>query len=164
MEKNPVCVEKNPMKMEICFAWIHTMQRFQMRTDIASTSGSGRRSAGDCDRKDYCPIAWLPPGHNPGPDGGVATSARQRAFRALGHFGSKTRPHGRGEVTWEATRPMAGQRRAAQAEVATRITQSDSAPVAQASLSWTRDSGVASGRSPGCRPCAVTAVTKPAAT
>ena len=33
----------------------------------------------------YCPIAWLPPGHDPDASGGVATSARQRGF-GLGTF------------------------------------------------------------------------------
>jgi hypothetical protein len=83
---------------------------------------------------------------------------------ALGHFGSKSRPQGRGEVTWAATRPRAGQRRAAQASVETRAAQSDRAPVAQASVSWASDSCVARGRGPGRRPGAVTAVTQSIAT
>ncbi len=51
-------------------------------------------------------------------------------------------------------------------EVETRAAQSDHIPVAQApaSVSWTSYSSVARGRGPGCRPGAVMAVTKPAAT
>ncbi len=57
----------------------------------------GKRGGGE--RVIYCPIAWLPPGHDPGAAGGVATTALQRAFCALGNFESKTRPQGRGEIT-----------------------------------------------------------------
>ncbi len=43
------------------------------------------------------PIAWPPPGHDPGADCGVALlPGRQRADVALGHFGLTTRPQGRG--------------------------------------------------------------------
>ncbi len=97
----------------------------------------------------YCPIAWLQPGHDPSADGSVATTALQQTFLALGHFGSKTRPQGHGEVTWAATRPNAGRRRAAQADVAASAAQSDSAPVAQASVSWTRESGRGEQKGPG---------------
>jgi hypothetical protein len=47
-------------------------------------------------------VAWLPPGHDPGPGGGATTTARQRdlgsrwdIYLVLGHFGTKTRPQGR---------------------------------------------------------------------
>ncbi len=40
----------------------------------------------------YCPIAWLPPGHNPGPGVGMALLPSSWAVLALGHFGSTTRP------------------------------------------------------------------------
>jgi hypothetical protein len=71
----------------------------------------------------------------PGAGDSVATTARQRAFLALGHFGSKTRPQGCGEVTWAATRPREGQQRAAQADVASSAAQSYCTLVAQASVS-----------------------------
>ncbi len=34
----------------------------------------------------YCPIPWLPPGHDPGAGGGVATTALQRGLFGLGTF------------------------------------------------------------------------------
>ncbi len=53
-------------------------------------------SAVEVIRRVYCPIAWLPPGHDPG-RWLHGTTARQRGlFLALGHFGSTTRPLGRG--------------------------------------------------------------------
>jgi hypothetical protein len=105
-----------------------TLERFTGRA-------RGGRNAVEAIGRVYCQIAWLSPGHDPGASGGVATTARQRAFLALGYFGSKTRPQRRCEVTWAATRPRAGQRRAAQVDVATRAAQSDSTSVAQASVS-----------------------------
>ncbi len=66
---------------------------------LYSVVGIGAEECCGGDRMVYYPIAWLPPGHDPGADGCVATTARQRAFCALGHFGSKTRPQGRGEIT-----------------------------------------------------------------
>ena len=36
---------------------------------------------------DLLSIAWLPPGHDPGADCGVATAARQRWHLAITHFG-----------------------------------------------------------------------------
>ena len=41
-------------------------------------SGSGRGSAVEAIGRVYCPIALLPPGHDPGADCGVASTARQR--------------------------------------------------------------------------------------
>jgi hypothetical protein len=35
---------------------------------------------------DYCPVAWLQPGHYPGAGGGEATTARQRGLFCLGTF------------------------------------------------------------------------------
>ena len=41
-------------------------------------SGSGRRGAVEATGRVYCPIAWLPPGHDPGAGCVVATTAPQR--------------------------------------------------------------------------------------
>jgi hypothetical protein len=49
-------------------------------------SGSGQRDAVEAIGRVYCPIAWLPPGHDPGAGGGVATTAQQRGLFGLGTF------------------------------------------------------------------------------
>ncbi len=128
--------------------------------NIVRQVGIGAEERGGGDRMVYCPIAWLPPWHDPGADGVVATTARQQTFFGLGTFWIEDAISGsrRGHVGSDATEGRA------EADVSTRAAQSDSASVAQASLSWTSDSSVASGRGPGRRPGTVTAVTKPAAT
>ncbi len=64
------------------------LARTRMGLDLGGKHGDGERVV-------YFQIAWL----HPAADGGVTTTARQREFYALGHFGSKTRPQGRGEIT-----------------------------------------------------------------
>jgi hypothetical protein len=51
-------------------------------------SGSGRRSVVEATRigNIYSPIAWLPPGYEPGTGDGVASAARQRGLFCLGTF------------------------------------------------------------------------------
>jgi hypothetical protein len=48
--------------------------------------GLGAEKRGGDDRKIYLPIAWLPPGNDPGAGGGVATLAQQRGRFGLGTF------------------------------------------------------------------------------
>ena len=47
-------------------------------------SGSGRRM--EAIGRVYCPIAWLPPGHDLGAGGGVASTALQQGSFGLGTF------------------------------------------------------------------------------
>ncbi len=51
-----------------------------------SGSGSGRRSSVEAIGSIYSPIAWLPPGYEPGAGDGVASAARQRGRFCRGTF------------------------------------------------------------------------------
>jgi hypothetical protein len=87
------------------------------------------------------------------------TTVRQRALPALGRFGSKTRPQGHarhvisdatGDQRRDRSLAPSGQRRAAQAGLATRAAQIGHDFGRANERPRDSDSSVASGRGPGC--------------
>jgi hypothetical protein len=63
-------------------------------------SGLGRLAA-----QIYSPIAWLPPGHDPGAGACLAPLPSSGGPSGLEKFGSSTRPPGRSQVTPKLRRP-----------------------------------------------------------
>jgi hypothetical protein len=61
--------------------------------------GLGAEKRGGGDQKIYQTIAWLPPGHDPGAGGGVATLARQRGRFGLGAFWNEDATSGSREAS-----------------------------------------------------------------
>ncbi len=54
----------------------YAQELLRLPLDTAVGLGAERRSGGD--QRLHSPTAWLPPGHEPGADGGVATTAQQQ--------------------------------------------------------------------------------------
>ncbi len=67
----------------LAYALIFVMSTLE-HGECPVSSGPGRRSAVEAIRDIYSPIAWLPPGHEPGPGDGMAAAARQRGRFGLG--------------------------------------------------------------------------------